>query len=85
MKLSKIVATLGFAAATATLSATAMAECPANASAEETLYCITVEGAGENYQAYVAEREAEMRAARDDSAKPAAQLTAYGEPMYVAR
>ena len=47
------------------------AVCPANQSAEERMYCITVEGAGHNYEQYIAQRAAEIRVstANDDIAE----------------
>jgi hypothetical protein len=46
-----------------------MASCPSGLSAEQHITCINVEGAGVNYQDHVAERAAEIAAARAERLK----------------
>ena len=64
MKTSTTFCTIGAAliAAVTTLPVPVFAACPANQSAEERMYCITVEGAGHNYEQYITQRAAEIRA-----------------------
>lgn len=42
------------------LSSSALAECPANLSFEDTVTCITVEGYGQNFNEYLARQRAEF-------------------------
>lgn len=70
MKTARIFGTAGAALVASVTTLPAFAVCPPNQSAEERMYCITVEGAGHNYEQYIAQRAAEIRAstANDDIA-----------------
>ena len=62
MKTSRIFATIGAALVASVTTLPAFAVCPPNQSAEERMYCITVEGAGHNYEQFITQRAAEIRA-----------------------
>ena len=83
MQVTMIFSVMILAIASTPISSTARAECPASLSTDETIRCITVEGAGYNYQEYTAERAAEMREQKVERASGKNRLTSYGERLYV--
>lgn len=64
MKTSKTFGTIGAALIAAATTLPAFATCPTNLTAEERIFCITVEGAGYNYEQFIAQRATEINASR---------------------
>ena len=62
MRMLRTFGTIGAALVASVTTLPAFAVCPPNQSAEERMYCITVEGAGHNYEQFIAQRAAEIRA-----------------------
>lgn len=62
MKTSRTFGAIGAALVASFTTLPAFAACPPNQSAEEHMYCITVEGAGYNYEQFITQRAAEIRA-----------------------
>lgn len=78
---------LGIALTLVSASGVAQARCPAGLSAEELISCIHTEGAGVDYQNYLAERAARVAASERSAAtaadKPASTTEAPAEKVSV--